>query len=1185
MSNKKADFAYASITSQLANWDDDDDDDVDMNLVSKRQSGAFSPMANSARSPATATATATPARSAKKSPYNFKQSMRPSPMATPAGISHAQTPMNMNPNVSMDDDKEEGDGDGDGFDGDDNINMDLNHDFEDGTTSRPSFINQASLDGDYRPYHDALLALRSASASSRQDQGQGQGDIGTASLIQYLERIMTSAYSRSTLLGDTIHAETTTEGASAIASSSSMESTKQQLEHEGHFWALIFNLMKGERADEDNNHDNHNHNDNLLLYQTPSTSSIKREVQSFISNLIASHGHLDPAALAYLLQQCLEEDHIGIGTPSIVQRRQIILDWIQSCHNRSISALDLDGRDGGGNKENVMWKDTTQKLNQKQHSFLTSESGQNGSDQVQEIHPDAPYQSGALYGKDPEREVDLLHKCLLLIKAGRTSDAFELCERMGQPWRSAAWDGDAPHGYVDMAAMNMNVDVGVDADMNVDAGDDNDNESANESGGAKTRTKVGNPQRALWKRNMWEVSASLSSMLQPHKGGGNDNDNGNGNDGTSKGGSGSVVYEAAIAAILADDTKTASRNPLLAKNWMDLVWIFYRGHQARFMELIYNAHNNVRRIGSDVVKYPLEGTEFKREEEEQLTCTAEMSRLEEGAFLSRLSQQSPSQSSSHGQGELKKGISAFLTGIQDVQRYLMGTMDTLIHASDPDGQVKMSQEEYEPLLRFILHLVLFFDSFCSNNDGTSPASVFHSNVIAPRYNQLVLVYLQQLMEQKPLWGFTSLYASLLPEDQMISVCCEFWSSSVFEEKDRRMMLKHAREYFDDGLDLVILRDIVRMSFQSVHEDQFYEPLSVASWLGTEKASFNDQQLFDPELEFMISPDDVRKMHSIRWLGLYNEHYADALICANMLMRNLLLELPTPSLEENDEDTYDDWVDSIKLYTAKVLQSRFLPSDIAQVAMGSINDDVSSPEHKLDKEDVEDYVAEYDALAQFFDAHNAYQSWKDVVAEISPSVPFVRDTRFAESSVESDVAMNMEIMKYVKKKKDIAQRLIKIAEVAKDSLMQVLEYDNGWLYLEHGDATITDAIDEVSRRKKEMHDLRCKVLPAVVSLAFSVCHNTACWMDEFTIDIYDVFGDKSVDVISRITSKASFEADGLENPFQASNWHRMSLLLANTVASSDTKIAESMSQNELSAFMNCMVETNICLLVDQDLKNN
>ena len=45
------------------------------------------------------------------------------------------------------------------------------------------------------------------------------------------------------------------------------------------------------------------------------------------------------------------------------------------------------------------------------------------------------------------------------------------------------------------------------------------------------------------------------------------------------------------------------------------------------------------------------------------------------------------------------------------------------------------------------------------------------------------------MEQKPLWEFTPLYASLLSEEELIRSCSESWSTSIFEEKDHRMILR------------------------------------------------------------------------------------------------------------------------------------------------------------------------------------------------------------------------------------------------------------------------------------------------------------------------------------------------------------------------------------------------------------
>ena len=202
-------------------------------------------------------------------------------------------------------------------------------------------------------------------------------------------------------------------------------------------------------------------------------------------------------------------------------------------------------------------------------------------------------------------------------------------------------------------------------------------------------------------------------------------------------------------------------------------------------------------------------------------------------------------------------------------------------------------------------------------------------------------------------------------------------------------------------------------------------------LGTECTMDNTS---DATLESMIASNDVVKIHSIQSLYFRNEHYADALVCANMLIRNFLLSLPT----QKEDHALNDWADSLNLYTAKVFQSRFIPADIENVAMASITDE--------NTEDAEDHVTEYGALVQFLGSHNACQNWKEFVEENLLFVSSARDKRsFVESTVESSVAMNMEIMRYVKKKKNRSQQLETITETAKDILMEVLHFDDGWLW--------------------------------------------------------------------------------------------------------------------------------------------
>ena len=102
-----------------------------------------------------------------------------------------------------------------------------------------------------------------------------------------------------------------------------------------------------------------------------------------------------------------------------------------------------------------------------------------------------------------------------------------------------------------------------------------------------------------------------------------------------------------------------------------------------------------------------------------------------------------------------------------------------------------------------------------------------------------------------------------------------------------MILRQAREHFEERLDLVILRYIVRMAFHSDLVTFRVDELDVVFCLGTEWAMDSTS---DATLESMIASNDEVKIHSIQSLYFRNEHYADALVCANMLIR----EFPTKS---------------------------------------------------------------------------------------------------------------------------------------------------------------------------------------------------------------------------------------------------------------------------------------------------
>ena len=1067
----KASRAYAAISSKLMHFEDyglDEDDGVSSYVVSKRKSGQFSP-------PAKSSTTSRPASSVSRSPMMF---MRKS-MGTGFESSSKWKP--------MDTPAKEDDSSDDDANMQDNMSNNPLLSAQDISVNQPAFITRPSLNSDYRPYHDALLAMISSN-SSTSDQKDVRGSNNDKHL-EYIHCLMRSAYAQATTLRQQ-------------AKESLNQKNIERFENEGHFWSLLGKLLEESPRSQE---------DFLLYFPIATVGEIQKSIDQFVKDIVEKNGTLEPAALASLVQDSLHNlvgDDTNVSSPPIIsKRRQCILDWIQSCHGR---AVDFDMSDCGSR---VMWKDTIKNMK-------TKRLGGENKNKIDSFHPDAPYLANdvaPLYGNDNQNEVQLLTKCLALIKAGRFTQALDLCVESGQSWRVAAWDGNAPHGHVIVEQDN-----GEMKDYN------------------EVHSIVGNPHRALWKRTIWRASEAMNSKVRSS------------GSGSAQVANGALILEAAIAAFLADDFKTASKNPIFSGSWLDRLLLYYHGLQAHLMESVFHSLNNNRRSISDGEKFPLVGTEFLKEEKEQLECTVAISRLDEGSFLSSL------QSSFNRDSFWVKGICSFLAGEKDAKSFLYAMSSELIRSN------QKHTEDYEANLRCMVHLVLFLESFCQVD--IEEYTAFYKEAIEPQRDRLIIVYLQQLMSEKPLWEFFNLYASILPQDLIVDVCTKFWYSQIIGAKDRKMVLNQTRKYFDEGLDLEILRQVTRAILSVTENDEEMVTDLVPSWLAFLPPG-NDG-LADDNLEQNISPIDLYKMHGLHWLTFIEDHYADAVVCGNILLRELILSIPIEldgKSNEHDNESFMDWSSSTKLYTAKLLQSRVISYDIAKKA--------ESLNVETENLNIASSVSEYYALADFLHAHSAYESWRDYISRIEANVSMMYDDRFDALSIESEVAMNMEIMRYVKKKREIAIGLFKVAESARSALISVLEFqDSGWLKL-----VLNDDSDEEVKRRSEVERLRKICLPMALSLVYRVLNDTAIWMSDFKNEVFDLFGEeKGVEVYRRI------EFDGgvpfIETPFQPSTWYRHVLLLANTVASTEYDISSCLESEQLNEFMQCMADTSINLLM-------
>jgi hypothetical protein len=1054
--------------------------------------------------------------------------------------------------------------------GNDNDNDSDNNNDDD--RDQPLFqYNVESLDGDYRPYFDALKTLVQSASTPPSSSSNNNNNNSSSSadskarlqshVLQYMNRIMRYNYDRSTIIqqqdDDMEYVNVTT-----------------QLEKEGHFWSLLIHLLefgvystsssnRNEEEHEKHVHDDHDAMD-FLLWKHDDTHyhGEKQIIHDFIHDLVTKNSTLDSATMVQSLQSYFEvrsqqqQDDTNytssssstLPLPLIVKRRQIILGWIESCHNRSVMGYTSTATNNNG----IMWKDTISnfksgKVSITKNDFDIQQQQQNTS-KITCLHPDAPnvvrfqqqqqqrnqyspqqplplplplQSQDLLHGKDGANETYMLSTCLSLIKAGRFNDALECCKEYGQHWRIAVWDGNAPFGHQTIFVEEEEEESMMIVD-NDEVHDDHDHNIRQSRKKKKKKIRIGNPQRSLWKRSLWNASATMQSLITTQLNGGEKQ--------TIT--SGSFIYEAAISAILADDVKTALMNPILKRNWMDLIWVYYRGKQSRFTEEVICTHNAVRRMNKVSNDEIIEGAEFEKEEKEQLADTEEIGLMDDVSFLSHLEEECTKKVEDDIDVLWRPGICAFLSKMNDVEAFLVKTIQSILQDANKEA-LNDDDHQQEVSLRFMYHLIFFLDLWTSN-DGSMQS--LRDNVITPYIHELLQLYLKRLMKHHSLWKFTCLYASMLPMDAMIDELTNFWVSSIHDDHNRRLMLNQAREYLSEGLDLVILREVVRAGISITRED-----VSIGALPSTIMKRIMSGSAASALVQ-KISKDDWQKMHTIHWLCMNDEHLADALVCSNILLRQFLLGMD----QEEDSNDISDWEKDVKLCTAKTFISKLLPLKFVQKARdgGGINttcDDINA--NKMCMEEFVDQVQEFEAIHTFLQAHSSYEAWKEMVVIIPAHVEFHSNGNYKENSLEHEIAMKMDKRNYIQKKRKNGLALIKAAELAYQRMMELLVVEGGFMVSRPSEAGVVFPVDELQQRIAEKNELRGRIIPNMVFLTYQVLKETAGWMSEFIDDISSIFGNDAQDVLSRINL---VHVENEINPFVPQTWYSKTLNLADVI---------------------------------------
>jgi nuclear pore complex protein Nup107 len=530
--------------------------------------------------------------------------------------------------------------------------------------------------------------------------------------------------------------------------------------------------------------------------------------------------------------------------------------------------------------------------------------------------------------------------------------------------------------------------------------------------------------------------------------------------------------EAAIYAILSNDVQTALKNPAL-RSWEGGMYACWSAMLGRLEDDVLHRHNISKKIP---------------QEEEQLQATASIASWNEASILNILLT-SPFEEM-RPTDALRGAMASFLVGKNAVVAYVLR------------AGAELDSHDLEHL-RFLAHLLLYLDSLSAGTTATTLSGV------AIVKNRVVLQYLQQLGLRPDLWHMLALYASLLPTESMIQeyspILC-----NVQADDERASMCKQMQELLPSGMDLVVLRRVVRL--------------------------------------LLKEQDPHGSMRSIKWLCHSDEHLGDALVCTNMLLRNFLL-------------ARDDQVSRALLFIDQHLPKRVLEF----VKSSSSQDEEMNDASTLNL--IRDSKLEFGALQCYLEAYRAFMNWKEVMKDTPPTTVTSKivQNRAALNRIELDIANSAERRELVQQKRMTSRKIVEAADAARSKLLQVLTYPGGWLLEE--DSIRQGNNDEARQRCRELVDLQARYLPRAVFFFHNVCSETATWMADSLDDAVPVLGKKALFTLDSASELAS-------SPLSPHYWIQHAMSLAETVAAEENGICDTFSEDDTKHFCALMAESEV-----------
>jgi len=802
-----------------------------------------------------------------------------------------------------------------------------------------------------------------------------------------------------------------------------------------------------------------------------------------------------------------------------LQRRYTILQWLESiyaAHFPPDAILPPFRKD-------IMWRNSL-KINKQTKVPLSIDTS------INELHP-----------LDCQDDADLLRGVLVYLQSGQMMEAKKLCIESGQPWRAATLMGGMYHGLQHIES---------DEEEEEERADDMEIEEERKYTDNRAVEEVGNPQRRQWKKQCQLVSQQLEKVLQSTSQSSSPNSN-----------SLAVVYEAALFAILARDVPRAVSNPWM-RNWTSTLWIYMSALVDATCDSLLEAHAIMRLAKGK--RYPYPGT-TERFEESVNDYADSLSTLRNESVVLTAMATSPYESvkSEATLDPYRLCCSAIFMGQNAIIDYILQFVVPRCLPKDRTGDEFLSTHT----LRFVAHFTILMQF--GYGDRLLPKNREQSVHESSFHHEMMLVlrrYIESLTQQRHL-PLVALYTSLLPYDDLVETYSELLSG-IDDDKDRGLTLLLARENFHSGVDLAILRKVVRNSLvkKSLNNES---PLKIALKQGdAQTGSF-----------VSILSHDYKRMRSVMWFCFYPEHRLDSIIFANSLLRRLLIESLSPIKQTTSTDLS---IAAEKISACKIFLSQLFPMDSRDAAEDSLmhilanNGSLSADEIELLRLTADASLNEHSALIAFLEAHTAFEDWRQVIAicqESQPSNPQITpEGRLSSwSAAEIDIARQNEIRKFNRTMAELARTAIHCTFTAQQKLMNVLYFDGGWM-----DPTGGTGLQIVgpscpsewamAERIEEMKTLQSVLLPLTVFMLHSVLDGAASWANNFTLGASTTLDD---------IKKLLVDIDDL-SCLEPAFWQRRALLISDMVASDESGLSKQFSSVDLANFLKCMAEAAVKL---------